>query len=310
MRPVTAGRRALAGLLAAAIAALLLLGLHLQQLRNKAPLPARAAVTAQANVIAAAPGWIDVQGGTRVLSARADGVVASVSASGSATVAAGTVLLQLDDQDLQLEQQAQALEIRRQQQAADDLAAQRREAREEVARLRALVRIQAEPADTLRQAQAQLRSLDSTAVQTRLQRASARIRQQSLGLQRRQLQVLAPTRGRVLRLDVHEAEAVMRGTPVAWFAPDAPLIVRAELDERLFTRVRVGMPAQVESESGSGRRFGARLTSIAPHVGPVRALPEVRTAASDDHVVECVFALDTGGLLIGQRVIVRVLGTP
>ncbi len=199
---------------------------------------------------------------------------------------------------------------RRQQQAADDLAAQRREAREEVARLRALVRIQAEPADTLRQAQAQLRSLDSTAVQTRLQRASARIRQQSLGLQRRQLQVLAPTRGRVLRLDVHEAEAVMRGTPVAWFAPDAPLIVRAELDERLFTRVRVGMPAQVESESGSGRRFGARLTSIAPHVGPVRALPEVRTAASDDHVVECVFALDTGGLLIGQRVIVRVLGTP
>lgn len=293
--------------LTAAIPALLLVGLGLSRPQADAT-PAKALTNTE--VVAAAPGWVDVQGGTRHLSMTADGVVASVSPISESRVPAGSVLLRLDDAALQLEQQATALDIQGRQHAERDLAEQSQQAQEEALRLQALVDMQAEPADVLRQAQAQVRSLHRALEGARLEIAAGRVRQQSLTVQREHHLLRAPSRGRVLRTDVHEGEAVSRGIPVVWFAPDAPMIVRAELDERLFTQVRVGMRAEVEAESGDGRVIPARLLSIAGHVGPIRALPELRALAQDDRVVECVLELGESRLLIGQRVIVRIRGLP
>lgn len=297
----------------AAITATALLLIGALRLNRQEPQPSTLQAgppIAPALLVAAAPGWVDVQGGTRRLGAKTDGIVAAVAAISGAPVRAGTVLLRLDEEGLQLDQQANALETQRQQYALKSLVDQSRHAKEEIARLQALVRIKAEPADVLRQAQAQMRSLDDALQAARLDVAAGELRQQALALRRKHLSLLAPSRGRVLRVDVHEGESVTEGTPVIWFAPEAPLIVRAELDERLFAQVKIGMSAEVEAEGGDGRVFRARLLSIASHVGPVRSLPEVRAATADDRVVECVFSLDEGGLLIGQRVIVRIRGTP
>lgn len=307
MNAATRRRWTLAVLVTAIIASLLLFGLHLNRPRAQTPPSTAPAV---ARVVAAAPGWVDVQGGTRLLSAKADGIVVRIAAISEAPVRAGTVLLRLDDRELQLEQQAHALEMQRQQHSEQALAEQLQRAREEVLRLQALVRIQAEPADVLRQSQAQVRDLERALQAARLDVATGKIRQRLLALQGRHRLVLAPSRGRVLRLDVHEGESVSRGAPVAWFAPDAPMIVRAELDERLFGKMRIGMSAEVESESGDGHVFQAKLLSIARNVGPVRALPERRAAAKDDRVVECVLELRASDLLIGQRVIVRFAELP
>ena len=261
-------------------------------------------------LLAAAPGWVDVEGGTRHLAARADGIVTEVLADTGSALAVGTVLLRLEDQHLQLEAEQAELAVKQHQQQLRALKTQQQRAAEEITRLQPLVQMQAESADVLRQANATADALAAEKQAAQLALAMSQLQHKKLKAAQQQLSVKAPSAGRVLRLDVHPGEAVKQGESVVWFAPDAPLIVRAELDERLFNTVRVGMVAEVEAEAGDGHIYPATLTHIARVVGPVRALPEVRAHAKDDRVVECILALGTADLLIGQRVIVRIRGAP
>ena len=270
----------------------------------------QAVAAPEASIVAAAPGWVDVQGGTRHLSAKTDGIVAEVLAISDAPVPAGTVLLRLDDQTLRLEQKANALDIQRNMNTEKSLAEQLRQAQEETSRLKTLVKIKAEPAEILRQAQAQVRRLETDLQAARLDVQSSRVKQEQLAMQLEAHLMHAPSSGRVLRRYVYPGDALRRGIPVIWFAPDAPLIVRAELDERLFARVRVGMSAEVQAESGDGHVFQARVVRIAQAVGPVRALPEIKATAKDDRVIECILSLSESDLLIGQRVTVSILRAP
>ncbi len=274
----------------------------------------REAVSAQSagnvTTLAAAPGWVDVQGGTRRLSAKGDGVVSEIAAVSDEPVAAGAVLMRLDEQALRLDEQVIALERKRGQQAVQALSRQLALAEDEALRLRRLVAIQAEAGDVLRQAEAQVQSFKASLQAAQLADDGSRLQQQRLALQLKQRVILAPRRGRVLRAEVHRGESVSVGAPVIWFAPDAPLIVRAEVDERLIAHLKIGMNATVEAEAGDGRIYPAKLLSIARAVGPVRALPEVRAAAKDDRVVECILSLGEVPLLIGQRVIVRMGSAP
>ena len=282
--------------------------------RSRAAQPAVLPTPAIVNVaaVAAAPGWVDVQGGTRRLALPVDGVVTMLTPSDGQAVKAGAVLVQLDDQAARLDQQANALEIIRQQQSIGSLEQQRQRSRSDIERLQPLVRLQAEAEDVLRAAEAGAQTITDNLASARLALQAAQLQEQRLALQHRQLSLRAPSAGHVLRIDAQLGESLGRGTPVVWFAPDAPLIVRAEVDEHLLGRLKLGMTATVEAEAeaGGGPRYVARLTQIARAVGPVRALPEVRAAAKDDHVVECLLSLGAAPLLIGQRVLVRFGGAP
>lgn len=258
----------------------------------------------------AAPGWVDVKGGTRHLSAKTEGIVTEVAAVTGEPVAAGTVLLRLDDQALRLDEKLLAVEFTRQQQAVAALTQQLALAQQEASRVKGLVAMQAEAADVLRQAEAQAQTFLSSLQAAQLAVEGTRLQQQKLSLQLSQQVLRAPSRGRVLRAEAQVGESVGSGASVIWFAPDAPLIVRAEVDERLIAQLKVGTGATVEAEAGDGQRYPAKLLRIAHAVGPVRALPEVRAAAKDDHVVECLLSLGSAPLLIGQRVIVRMGDVP
>lgn len=297
--------------LLATITAVALLLAVLNGGRSRAAQPAAlpAALTTPA-IVAAAPGWVDVQGGTRRLAMPLDGVVTLLAASDGLAVKAGTVLVQLDEQAALLDQQANALEIVRQQQAIRSLEGQLQRSHLEIARLQPLVQMQAEAEDVLRAAEASTQTIADSLASARLALQAVQLQQQKLALQHRQLSLRAPTAGHVLRIDAQLGESLSRGTPVVWFAPDAPLIVRAEVDEHLLGRLKLGMTATIEAEAGGGSRYPATLAQIARAVGPVRALPEVRAAAKDDHVVECLLSLGVAPLLIGQRVLVRFGGAP
>jgi len=284
--------------------------------RSKAAQPATVPAPAVINTafVAAAPGWVDVQGGTRRLAMPLDGVVTALAPGDGIAVKAGAVLVQLDDQAALLDQQANALEIVRQQQAVRALEQQLQRSHLDIARLQPLVRMQAEAEDVLRAAEASTQTITDNLASARLALQAVQLQQQKFVLQRKQLTLRAPSAGHVLRIDAQLGESLSRGTPVVWFAPDAPLIVRAEVDEHLLGRLKLGMTASVEAESevgaGGGPRYAAKLMQIARAVGPVRALPEVRVAAKDDHVVECLLSLGAAPLLIGQRVLVRFGGAP
>lgn len=278
--------------------------------RAAPPVVLPAPAIANAAIVAAAPGWVDVQGGTRRLAMPVDGVVTMLVSGDGQAVKAGAVLVQLDDQAALLDQQANALEIVRLQQAVRSLEQQLQRSRSDVERLQPLVRLQAEAEDVLRAAEASAQMITDNLASARLALQAAQLQEQRLALQHRQLSLRAPSAGHVLRIDAQLGESLGRGIPVVWFAPDAPLIVRAEVDEHLLGRLKLDMAATIEAEAGGGPRYPAKLVQIARAVGPVRALPEVRAAAKDDHVVECLLSLGAAPFLIGQRVLVRFGGAP
>ena len=260
-------------------------------------------------IVAAAPGWVDVEGGIQRLGARTDGVVRQVMVHEGDRVAAGAVLIRLDEDRARLDRDAAELEVRRRQQELGALHAQQSRLGAAVDRLRPLVAQQAEPEDDLRQLQAQFVGLGEQVALAKTAVQAALLQQRMTETKLAQQQVKSPAAGEVLRVLARDGDAVTAGAPLLWLAADGPLRVRAELDERLFGRVLPGMSAEVSAESG-GPVFHARVLRVARVVGPVRNLPEVRPAAQDDRVVECVLALDGHDLLVGQRVLVRILASP
>jgi RND family efflux transporter MFP subunit len=269
---------------------------------------ARPATGASAVAVASAPGWVDVKGGLRRLGAAESGIVQAVLVKEGGTVDAGDVLLRLDDRESAID--AQLAEIEVQQRRAENtrlvnqLALRRRAAE----RLRPLVKKQAEPEDELRRARADVADLESRIGLSRLAVESAELRSELAEKRLSRHAIRAPSRGRVVRVLAHPGDAVTPGSALLWFAGAGPLIVRAELDERLLGKVRAGMNAEVSPEYDERDVYKARVLRVSRVIGPVTALPEVKPAAKDDRVVEVVLELETTDLLIGQRVLVRIFG--
>ena len=270
-----------------------------------------AAPTASASdIVATAPGWVDVQGGTQRLGARSDGVVQSIAVKDGDTVAEGALLLRLDDQQALIESHLAEVELQRRRQERSALGAQLSRAQEEAGRLGPLVEQQAEPEEELRQARQKVAGLQAQSGLALLASKAALLQLQQAHDKLKRLELRAPAHGQVLRVFVHPGEGVSSGSQLVWFAGDGPLIVRAELDERLFGQVLPGMTAEVSPEYDDNKVYTARVLRVGRSVGPVHELPEVRPAAKDDRVVECVLDLGTADLLIGQRVLVRVRSKP
>jgi multidrug resistance efflux pump len=166
--------------------------------------------------------------------------------------------------------------------------------------------------------QTRLRELQRTNPYLKLEAALARKKAAEVALQQarnavRDCVLTAPSDGTVLRVLVSVGETVAPGTPqpAVVFRPDGPLVVRAELDQEFLGRVAKGMRATVRDNAradsptwtGTVERVGnwvARKRSVVLEPGEVN---DVRT-------IECVIRLDgpTDGLLIGQRVRVRIGG--
>jgi multidrug resistance efflux pump len=284
----------------AALAALLFAGWRMRTHVAVAP-PA-----GDAEIVASAPGWVDVLGGTYHIAADSDARVRSIDASEGDTVDAGAVLIRLDDSETRLARDIAAVELQTRAHDLDTLTQRVAPLRSRLTRLEPLVAQQAAPADELRDGRDKLAELQAQIAAARLAVRNAELQLRQIDERLARLVVRAPKRGQVLRLTVHPGDSVARGAEMVWFAPDAPLIVRAELDERLFNTVKTGMAAIVSPEYDETQSFDAHVARIARSVGPVRSLPEVRSGEKDDRVVELLLTLDPSTLLIGQRVIVSI----
>ncbi len=123
--------------------------------------------------------------------------------------------------------------------------------------------------------------------------------------------LIAPGPGRILRVQVGEGGIIAPGgfTPAVVFAPDGPLVVRAEVDQEFLGRVKEGMTAEVQDDNrpDSPVRLG-KVVSIAKWVARRRTLVLEPGEVNDVRTVECVVVLDggTSELFIGQRMRVRI----
>ena len=117
------------------------------------------------------------------------------------------------------------------------------------------------------QAEAQLAVARSTSAA-----ASARLAQATL---------TAPADARVLSRLVEPGQIVQPGKALLSLALAGPLQLEAQVDERYLEQLQVGQVAGVVADAFPGRRFTARVQSIAPLVDAQRGAIEVKFAPQD-----------------------------
>jgi HlyD family secretion protein len=279
-------------------------------------------------------GRADVEGGLLELAAVHSGRVVAVSVHEGEEVAAGAVLLRLDEQPARLQvQQAHAAQQLAQSQVALAEEAVRTHAsrlaghealaraawsrvsaaREEMARKERLfaqnlisteeeaaARHEVKTLVSLAEAEdKQVEGLRDESPDLRVQQARAELaRQEALLAEARyaleQCVLKAPAAGRVLRLRCSAGEVVSPQLAVVVFAPTRPLIVRVEVEQELIHRVEVGQSAVVRDEMNPERSWNGRVIRISDWCSDSPVIPRRMARFTDIPTVECVVALDAG----------------
>jgi multidrug resistance efflux pump len=123
--------------------------------------------------------------------------------------------------------------------------------------------------------------------------------------------LLAPAAGTILRVQTSAGETVAPGTvqPPIVFRPDGPLIVRTELEQEFIGRVKPGMKATIRDDvRADSPTWTGTVTQLGQVVARKRSILLEPGEVNDVRTVECVVSLDgdTAGLLVGQRMRVRI----
>ncbi|MFA7270494.1 MAG: HlyD family efflux transporter periplasmic adaptor subunit [Sterolibacterium sp.] len=256
--------------------------------------------------VAMARGRIDVEGGVQRIAAPRDGVLAKLNVDVGDNVRAGQALALLETRQAEL-----ALAL-----AQAEAAQAQAQAGAQQVRLPALTA----RAERLKQAVAAGAASGQTADDAELAvaelKADLLVSAASVGTAQRKLAqaleavqastVLAPVGGRVLERLVRTGENLSAHTPLFTLRPARPLVVRAELNEAVVDRVKVGMRAEVVSVNDETTVYPAQVLRIGEMFAATR-LAEVPNETVDSRSVECLLRLDTDKLRIGLPVLVRFL---
>ena len=106
----------------------------------------------------------------------------------------------------------------------------------------------------------------------------------------------APSAGTVLRLLVNTGE--MLGTagrgPAVQFAPKGPRLVRAEVEQEFAGAVTLGQEATVQDDSKAGTTWHGKVIRISDWYTQRRSINQEPLQVNDVRTLECLIALDPG----------------
>lgn len=263
------------------------------------------APTAPSAYSTSAKGRIDIEGGLVRLAAQREGVIERVLVEEGDRVVRGQLLAVLSEAPSQRLLEVARAETAQARSQVLPLRLRMASAERELQRLRPLV------ADSVSE-----QELDAARDQVALLQAELATAQAAVRLSERrervaieeveQRRVRAPMAGTIVRRSARPGDGVSIATvtPLFLFAPEAPFIVRADVEERWLKQLRIGQAAQVELEAEAGKSIPAQVVRIAPVVGQ-RPPGDDPAERQDVRVAEVVLALEVDSLRIGQRVIVR-----
>jgi HlyD family secretion protein len=121
---------------------------------------------------------------------------------------------------------------------------------------------------------------DVVQAQAQLQLADAGIAAAQARLAQTHLR--APADAQVLLRQVEPGQIVQPGKALLTLALHGPTQLSAQVDERFLDQLALEQPAAVVADAYPGRRFAARVLSIAPAVDPQRGAIEVKFALVGD----------------------------
>lgn len=264
-------------------------------------------ILAQSPVIAAARGRVEVEGGlSRILAAR-DGIVREVRVVEGQRVKAGDVLAVLDERAANFALQAALAEQREAEARLGAAQAKRDGLARQVERLRRAAKAQAVSAQALDDGEA---SLSTTTAETRMAQAAAAVAAAKVETARFELdqrQVRAALGGQVARRSIKPGDTVSAAAMTELFVtmPDAPLVVRADIQEQFVRLISVGLEADIVSESDERVSAKGRVQRVGQFLDTRRSSENVAERI-DVRVADCIILIDTPApFLVGQRVYVR-----
>ncbi|WP_420010056.1 HlyD family secretion protein [Xanthomonas sacchari] len=268
--------------------------------------PAPAAAAAPPAYLAVARGRIDVEGGVLKLGLPVAATLHEVPVHEGDAVQKGAVLVAGDDRaaavDLDIARtraQAAATHLKQLQQRLQS-------AQQKQRRLAEAARLGAGDGQSADDASDAVQSLMDALDTARSDAALADAQVRAAELQRAQYRLQAPVAGRVLQLSAAVGARTEANAPLLTLLPDAPRLVRAELNESYAGSVTPGMAAEVISDDGRQTVLGEAVVRwLAPAYGPTQ-LHDDATPAGNDRSVACVLAFtQPSSLRLGQRVLVR-----
>jgi HlyD family secretion protein len=255
---------------------------------------------------AIAKGRIDIKNGLLRLAAKREGAVQKVLVEEGDAVKAGQPLMQLEDQSARVAAELAKSELEQAKRTLPALEAKRAAAEREVARLQPLVSDNTVARQELDQAMDQVQLIKADIATANAAIDTATIKAKAADLEVDQHILRAPMDGQIMRIQSHTGDFVTPQNPVFLFAPNLPRVVVAELEERFIPDVKPGQAAEVILEADENQKFQAKVLRIGKMVG-ARTPSDDPHERQDDHVVECLLSVDAPRLLIGQRVIVRIM---
>jgi HlyD family secretion protein len=281
---------------------IVILGSAFAMQSQDAPLGSKeVAVKPQQQWAAIAKGRVDVQGGTIRLAAQREGLINQVLVEEGDRVKAGQVLAVLETTAAQLsvDQAIAELAVAKGQLASINLRANA--ARMEAARALGSKRERIQVSN-------QIALIDAEYNQAKLNIASVQKRLDVLTYEIEARTVRAPLDGRIIRRSAKPGDGASTQTVTELFllAPDAPRIIKAELDEQMVNAVKPGQVAEITLEFNDTKKYAGKLIRIGSVFG-ISKNKDDPNAVQDTRVVELVTTIEGADeLRIGQRVLVQI----
>jgi HlyD family secretion protein len=261
--------------------------------------------------VAIANGKADVEGGVIQVAARTAGVVRDVLVQEGDDVKKGQVLARLEDEQPRLAAEEAAAELRQAKAQVALLQVQISTAKREFARFQPLiekdfaVRQQVDQAqDAIRGAEASL-DAQNAAIATYQAKLSEAQYNQELTI------IRAPADGRIVRRYANPGAgaSTLNVSNMFDLEPKANRIVRAEISESALPFVLIGQNVQLSPEADPATVIQGKVLRRAAVFGARKLQSDDPTERSDERVVEVVVATDGAPFLIGQRVLVKFMRT-
>lgn len=262
-----------------------------------------------AEVSAVARGKVDVAHGLLDIAPAVDGIVSRIEVNTGDSVKKDQVLGTLDAQGAMI--QAATARARLQQAQAQLTAQMARLPAQQalVARWRAAAKAGAAEQQKADDEQETLRQLQNDTAVARAAVALAKQEVAAAEYNASHYTLRAPQDGEIIRVAAQPGSRVTAGKALFVLLPAQPLLIRAEVNEHFIDRIRVGMTAQVFSESSpQGPAYTARVT----RVGRVFETARLGDDASErsNRVVECILTLEPASsgqrkLRLGQNLLVK-----
>ena len=258
--------------------------------------------------VAVAKGRVDIEGGVIRLASQRQGLIQSVMVEEGDRVKKGQVLARIDSRQAEIGVELAKAELARAEAQAGLLEARYAFAQREARRNASAAKegaISKQIADD-KQTEAHAMQADLAAAKAAIAVAAAQLKQAEFEVEVRQIH--APFDGRIIKRTAKPGDGIstLNVTELFQLAPVAPRIVRADIDEQFIDHIKVGMPAEIISETNPDQKWHGKIIRIGEVFGS-RKQTDDPNERQDVRVVDAVLSLNDEHVRIGQRVLVKIL---